>query len=258
VRLTGRDIAGLVRAASSAAPPATCSRCPPGVREDRLRAIAARWRRAAMAGTGRLGPGPEWCWLTRAGLAAAGLGFAPGIPALAHLRAVLAVRLSLEAGDAWQQAGRTGAPSGASAPPCPAGSPPATSKDGGCTVAARPGVLVGQGAGALCGSSAECQHSARCTERPRSGYAYSACGTVDMPPRGAAAVRAGRPGCPTSRGARAWTLSAVRLGVRAKIWRVWQKLGAVSFPSLPPWVAPSCRRNCALALAVSGLCSVNP
>jgi hypothetical protein len=78
------------------------------VREDRLRAIVARWRRAGYAATGRLGPGPGWCWLTRPGLAVTGLGFASGVPALArlaHLRAVLAVRLSLEAGDAWRAAG---------------------------------------------------------------------------------------------------------------------------------------------------------
>ncbi|MGH3400761.1 MAG: hypothetical protein ACRDPO_39375 [Streptosporangiaceae bacterium] len=78
------------------------------MREDRLRAITARWRTTGYAATGRLGPGPAWCWLTRPGLHATGLSFAPGIPALArlaHLRAILAVRLSLEAGETWQAAG---------------------------------------------------------------------------------------------------------------------------------------------------------
>jgi hypothetical protein len=75
-----------------------------GVREDRLRGIVARWRRAGFAATGRLGPGPAWCWLTRAGLAVAGLRYAPARPALArlaHIRAVLAVRLAMEDSDAY-------------------------------------------------------------------------------------------------------------------------------------------------------------
>jgi hypothetical protein len=75
------------------------------VREDRLRAIVARWRHAGYAATGRLGAGPAWCWVTRAGLAVTGLPYTPCRPAaarLAHLRAVLAVRLALEAGPAYQ------------------------------------------------------------------------------------------------------------------------------------------------------------
>ena len=72
---------------------------------DRLRGIVARWRAAGYAETGRLGPGPAWCWLTRAGLAALGLRFAAGRPSLgrlAHLRAVLAARLALESSPAGQ------------------------------------------------------------------------------------------------------------------------------------------------------------
>ena len=79
------------------------------MRPDRLRGIAARWRAAGYAETGRLGPGAAWCWLTRAGLAATGLGFAatpPSLGRLAHLRAVLAARLALESSDA----GQAGAP----------------------------------------------------------------------------------------------------------------------------------------------------
>ena len=70
------------------------------VRSDRLRGIVARWRAAGYAETGRLGPGPAWCRLTRPGLAALGLRFAAGLlllGRLAHLRAVLAGRLALEA-----------------------------------------------------------------------------------------------------------------------------------------------------------------
>jgi hypothetical protein len=78
-----------------------------GVRADRVRGIVARWRRAGLAATGRLGPGPAWCWLTRAGLAVTGQPYAPARPAisrLAHLRAVLAVRLALEASDSYRDA----------------------------------------------------------------------------------------------------------------------------------------------------------
>ena len=77
-----------------------------GVCEDRLRGIVARWRKAGYVQTGRLGPGPAWCWLTRPGLSVSGLGHAPSRPALgrlAHIRAVLAVRLSMEDSDAYRQ-----------------------------------------------------------------------------------------------------------------------------------------------------------
>lgn len=107
VRLTGRDVTGMVLCGEQYGAPYDLLARHLEVREDRLRAIVARWRAAGYADTGRLGPGPTWCWLTRSGLAAAGLRYSPGIPALArlaHLRAVLAVRLALEAGDAWQSA----------------------------------------------------------------------------------------------------------------------------------------------------------
>ncbi|MGH3203204.1 MAG: hypothetical protein ACRDP5_14285 [Streptosporangiaceae bacterium] len=74
----------------------------------RLRAITARWRRAGFAATGRLGPGPAWCWLTPAGMAAAGLGYPaarPPLARLAHLRAVLAARLWFQSSPAWDQHG---------------------------------------------------------------------------------------------------------------------------------------------------------
>jgi hypothetical protein len=62
-------------------------------------------RRAGYAQTARLGPGPAWCWLTRSGLAVTGQRYGPARPALArlaHIRAVLAIRMSLQAGDAYQ------------------------------------------------------------------------------------------------------------------------------------------------------------
>ena len=76
-----------------------------GVQLDQLAACSgssgprAR-RRPAGAGSAtrrpaRLGPGPPWVWVTRAGLAACGLGYSPAPPALsrlAHIRAVAAAR----------------------------------------------------------------------------------------------------------------------------------------------------------------------
>lgn len=68
--------------------------------ERAARAAAARWRSLGYAETARLGPGPAWLWVTKAGLAACGLRYSPARPALsrlAHLRAVAAARIALEA-----------------------------------------------------------------------------------------------------------------------------------------------------------------
>jgi len=70
-----------------------------GVTEARARRIAAGWRARRYAESARLGPGGPWTWLTKAGLAACGLPYAAAPPALgrlAHIRAVVAVRLALE------------------------------------------------------------------------------------------------------------------------------------------------------------------
>jgi hypothetical protein len=69
-----------------------------------LRATTARWRAAGLAGTGILGPGPAWCWLTPAGMTACGRNYParpPALSRLAHIRAVLAARLWLQSGDAY-------------------------------------------------------------------------------------------------------------------------------------------------------------
>ncbi|HEX4658671.1 MAG TPA: hypothetical protein VH307_14890 [Streptosporangiaceae bacterium] len=79
-----------------------------GVSEPRARAVAARWRARRHAESARLGPGGPWTWLTRAGLVACGLPYAPTPPALArlaHIRAVIAVRLALEAAPRYAAAG---------------------------------------------------------------------------------------------------------------------------------------------------------
>ncbi len=76
--------------------------------DGQARAVVARWRRQGYAASGRLGTGPPWIWLTRSGLAAAGLRYTAAPPALArlaHLRAVTAVRLALEATSGYRQGG---------------------------------------------------------------------------------------------------------------------------------------------------------
>jgi hypothetical protein len=79
-----------------------------GVSEARARGITARWRARRYAESARLGPGGPWTWLTRAGLAACGLPYSAAPPALgrlAHIRAVVAVRLALEAAPRYAAAG---------------------------------------------------------------------------------------------------------------------------------------------------------
>ena len=79
-----------------------------GVSVRRAAQIAARWVAAGQAETARLGPGPRWVWLTRAGLAACGVPYQPSplaLPRLAHLRAVTATRLALEAVPAYASGG---------------------------------------------------------------------------------------------------------------------------------------------------------
>jgi hypothetical protein len=105
VRLSQRDIDGLLLCGEHYGAPydllADALRVPQG----RLPTIVARWRRAGYVGTGRLGPGPAWCWLSPAGMTAAGLGFPatrPALARLAHIRAVLAARLWLAYGQAWR------------------------------------------------------------------------------------------------------------------------------------------------------------
>jgi hypothetical protein len=105
VRLGDRDISGLLLCGDMYGAPYDLLASFLGTRADRARGIVARWRHAGYAATGRLGPGPAWCWLTRSGLAVTGLGYTPSRPALgrlAHIRAVLAVRLSLQASDGYQ------------------------------------------------------------------------------------------------------------------------------------------------------------
>jgi hypothetical protein len=108
VRLTARDITGLLLLAEHYAAPYDLLADALSVPAARLRAIVARWRTAGLAASGSFGPGPAWCWLTPAGMAATGRHYHAGPPSLsrlAHIRAVLAARLWLQAAPAYEQAG---------------------------------------------------------------------------------------------------------------------------------------------------------
>jgi hypothetical protein len=105
VRLGARDVAGLVLCGDMYGVPYDLLAAYLGVRPDRLRAIVARWRSAGYVATGQVGAGPAWCWLTLAGLRVTGQPYTVARPAaarLAHLRAVLAVRMSLQASPAYR------------------------------------------------------------------------------------------------------------------------------------------------------------
>jgi len=106
VRIGRRDIDGLLLCAEHYGAPYDLLAAALGAQPARLRGITARWRKAGYAATGRLGPGPAWCWLTPAGMNAAGFGYPatrPALARLAHIRAVLAARLWLADSPAWAQ-----------------------------------------------------------------------------------------------------------------------------------------------------------
>ena len=106
IRLSQRDIDGLLLIGEHWGAPSDLLAAALRLEADRLPALTGRWRRAGYAATGRLGPGPGWCWLTRDGMTATGLGFPatrPALGRLAHLRAILAARLWMQANPAWAQ-----------------------------------------------------------------------------------------------------------------------------------------------------------
>jgi hypothetical protein len=79
-----------------------------GVGRRGATALAARWRAAGLAETEALSQGPRWLWLTKSGLARAGLPYAavpPGLSRLAHLRAVTAARLALSTAPRFAEGG---------------------------------------------------------------------------------------------------------------------------------------------------------
>lgn len=104
IRLGERDVAGLLLCGEMYGAPYDLLATSLEVSADRLRGIVARWRRHGYAETGRLGLGPAWCWLTRLGMAQTGLGYTatrPSLARLAHIRAVLAIRLTLQDSPAY-------------------------------------------------------------------------------------------------------------------------------------------------------------
>jgi hypothetical protein len=106
VQLTERDIRALVWCGEMYGVRADLLAGLLGVSGEVVRQLHARWRRAGLAETGRLGPGPVWCWLTRAGLESCGLPYAPCRPPLgrlAHVHAAGRVRAALEAWDAFRE-----------------------------------------------------------------------------------------------------------------------------------------------------------
>src|SRR5436309_2024191 len=108
VRLTGRDIRALMWCGEMYGIRADLLASILDVSGDVVRQLHARWRRAGLAETARLGPGPVWCWLSRAGLEACGLPYAayrPPLGRLAHVHAAGCVRAALEAWDAYAEAG---------------------------------------------------------------------------------------------------------------------------------------------------------
>jgi hypothetical protein len=104
-KITDRDITGLELCAEQYGAPYDLLAAALDVTVDRLRGIVARWRHAGYACTGGLGRGPAWCWLTPAGMRLLGRAYTakePSVTRLAHIRAVLAVRLWLESGEVYQ------------------------------------------------------------------------------------------------------------------------------------------------------------
>ena len=101
---TGRDAAALLFVAEMYGVQLDQLASVLGVTSRRASDIVARWAARGHAQSGRLGPGARWVWLTRAGLTACGRPYAANPPALsrlAHMRAVTAVRLALEAVPAY-------------------------------------------------------------------------------------------------------------------------------------------------------------
>jgi len=104
VRLSQRDIDGLLLCGEHYGVPSDLLAQALNVSRDYLNTITRRWRRAGHLASAQLGPGPTWHWLTQQGMTATGLGFPatrPALGRLAHIRAILAARLWLTAGPAW-------------------------------------------------------------------------------------------------------------------------------------------------------------
>jgi hypothetical protein len=106
IRISQRDIDGLLLCGEHYGAPLDLLAEALGVSHLRANAIAHRWRRGGYVDVGQLGSGPPWTWLTRDGMRATGLGYPatpPTLGRLAHYRAILAARLWLTTGPAWAE-----------------------------------------------------------------------------------------------------------------------------------------------------------
>lgn len=106
--LTSRDVSSLLFIAEMHSVQLDLLAAILGTSPARTRTIAVRWEQQGLAQSARLGPGAPWVWLTKPGLTACGRPYRaipPALSRLAHLRAVAAARLALEAQPAWQAAG---------------------------------------------------------------------------------------------------------------------------------------------------------
>ena len=81
VRLSQRDIDVFLLCAEHYAVPYDLLAAALGINRNHVSHLMFRWRRSGYMATARLGPGPLWCWLTRDGMAATGLGFPAARPA---------------------------------------------------------------------------------------------------------------------------------------------------------------------------------
>lgn len=100
--LTQREIDALVLCAEHCGIPYDLLASILDVPMTRVRRVVGRWCDLGWAAAGRLGDGPDWCWLLPAGLRLIGSPYrtAPPNPALlAHSRAVLAARLRIATSD---------------------------------------------------------------------------------------------------------------------------------------------------------------
>jgi hypothetical protein len=105
--LASRDAAGLTFAAEMYGLQLDQLAALLSLTDRQARALVTRWASRGLADSAILGPGPAWVWLTRAGLSACGTRYATAPPALArlaHIRAVTAIRLALEAVPAYRDA----------------------------------------------------------------------------------------------------------------------------------------------------------
>ena len=81
IRLSQRDIDGLMLCGEHYGVPLDLVAVALGTEPKRTSKIEYRWRRDGYVATGQLGPGPRWCWLTRDGMTITALRYPAVRPA---------------------------------------------------------------------------------------------------------------------------------------------------------------------------------